>query len=97
MFVIIMFLANLILVDPSWAQRLYVLALSDIVKVSIVQNASILADKAYSPNYIGLKIGQQVLFINNDVNEHTVTFGSWATIFWRGVCNGTIEGSGYWR
>lgn len=74
-FVIIMFLANLILMDPSWAQRLYVSALSDIVKVSIVQNASVLADKAYSPNYIGVKIGQQVLFINNDVNEHTVTFG----------------------
>lgn len=64
-----MFLANLILMDPSWVQRLYVLALPDLVKVSIVQNASILADKAYSPDYMEVKIGQQVLFINNDVNN----------------------------
>ena len=49
------------------------------VEVSIVPGAAALGDKAYSPNPINIKVGDMVVWINNDTSDtpfHTVTFGS---------------------
>jgi plastocyanin len=49
------------------------------VKVSIVPGAAALGDKAYSPNPINIKVGDTIMWTNNDTSEtpfHTVTSGS---------------------
>lgn len=49
------------------------------VKVSIVPGAAALGDKAYSPNPTNIKVGDTIMWTNNDTSEtpfHTVTSGS---------------------
>jgi plastocyanin len=51
------------------------LALAQQEKVSIVSGASTMADKAYSPNPINVKVGDTVTWTNDDGQAHTVTSG----------------------
>jgi plastocyanin len=44
-------------------------------KVSIVEGASTMADKAFSPNPINVKVGDTVTWTNDDSQPHTVTSG----------------------
>jgi nitrite reductase (NO-forming) len=44
-------------------------------KVSIVNGAASLGNKAFSPNLIRIKVGTTVTWTNNDNNLHTVTSG----------------------
>ena len=44
--------------------------------VSIVQGASALADKAYQPNPVNIKVGNAIVWINHDSAVHTVTEGN---------------------
>jgi nitrite reductase (NO-forming) len=44
-------------------------------KVSIVNGAATLGNKAFSPNLIRIKVGTTVTWTNNDNNLHTVTSG----------------------
>ena len=44
-------------------------------KVSIVEGASTLADKSWSPNPINVKVGATVTWTNDDSQAHTVTSG----------------------
>ena len=46
------------------------------VKVSIVPGASTLADKAFSPNPVNVKIGDTVTWVNDDTLFHTVVSGN---------------------
>ena len=46
------------------------------VKVSIVPGASTLADKAFSPNPVNVKIGDTVTWVNEDSVFHTVVSGN---------------------
>ncbi len=46
------------------------------VKVSIVPGASTLTDKAFSPNPVNVKVGQKVIWTNDDTQAHTVTSGT---------------------
>ena len=46
------------------------------MKVSIVPGGSTLADKAYSPNPVNVKVGQKVKWTNNDSVQHTITSGA---------------------
>ena len=43
--------------------------------VSIVSGASTMADKAYSPNPVNVKVGDTVTWTNDDSQPHTVTSG----------------------
>jgi plastocyanin len=45
------------------------------IKESIVQGASFMTDKAFSPNPINIKVGDTITWINNDNETHTVTSG----------------------
>ena len=45
-------------------------------QVSIVQGASTLADKAFSPDPATVKVGDTITWTNNDNQFHTVTSGS---------------------
>jgi plastocyanin len=45
-------------------------------QVSIVQGASTMADKAFSPNPVTVKVGETITWTNNDNQFHTVTSGS---------------------
>jgi plastocyanin len=52
---------------------------AEAIKVSIVPGAAALGDKAYSPNPINIKIGDTIVWTNNDSSEtpfHTVTSGT---------------------
>ena len=53
-----------------------VFAQSDKVQATIVPGASTLADKAFSPNPIQAKVGQEVEWTNDDSAMHTVTSGT---------------------
>ena len=53
-----------------------VFAQSDKVQATIVPGASTLADKAFSPNPILAKVGQTVVWTNDDSAMHTVTSGT---------------------
>jgi plastocyanin len=44
--------------------------------VSIVPNASTLADKAFSPNPMSIKVGDTITWTNKDTLFHTVTSGT---------------------
>jgi plastocyanin len=46
------------------------------VKVSIVPGASTLADKAFSPNPVNVKIGDTITWVNEDSVFHTVVSGN---------------------
>lgn len=46
------------------------------VKVSIVPGASTLADKAFSPNPVNVKVGDTVTWVNDDTQFHTVVSGN---------------------
>ena len=46
------------------------------VKVSIVPGASTLADKAFSPNPVNVKIGDTLTWVNEDSVFHTVVSGN---------------------
>lgn len=52
-----------------------VFAQTDKVQASIVPGASTLTDTAYSPNPIEVKVGQTVVWTNDDTAFHTVTSG----------------------
>ena len=52
-----------------------VFAQGDKVQASIVTGSSTLTDKAYSPNPIEVKVGQTVVWTNDDTAFHTVTSG----------------------
>src|SRR5918911_2878252 len=45
-------------------------------QVSIVQGASTMADKAFSPNPVTVKVGDTVTWTNDDNQFHTVTSGT---------------------
>ena len=45
-------------------------------QVSIVQGSSTMADKAFSPNPVTVKVGDTITWTNNDNQFHTVTSGS---------------------
>jgi plastocyanin len=45
-------------------------------KVSIVSGASTMADKAFSPNPVNVKVGDTVTWTNDDSQPHTVVSGS---------------------
>jgi plastocyanin len=49
------------------------------VKVSIVRGASTLADKAFSPNPVNVKIGDTITWVNEDSVFHTVVSGNPST------------------
>jgi plastocyanin len=51
-------------------------AQSDKVQASIVPGATTLTDTAYSPNPIQAKVGQTVVWTNDDSAFHTVTSGT---------------------
>ena len=53
-----------------------VFAQSDKVQATIVPGASTLTDTAYSPNPIQAKVGQTVVWTNDDSVFHTVTSGT---------------------
>jgi len=53
-----------------------VFAQSDKVQATIVPGASTLTDTAYSPNPIEAKVGQTVVWTNDDSAFHTVTSGT---------------------
>jgi len=53
-----------------------VFAQSDKVQATIVPGASTLTDKAFSPNPIQAKVGQTVVWTNDDSAMHTVTSGT---------------------
>ena len=53
-----------------------VFAQSDKVQATIVPGASTLTDKAFSPNPIQAKVGQTVVWTNDDSAFHTVTSGT---------------------
>jgi plastocyanin len=46
------------------------------VKVSIVPGAFTLADKAFSPNPVNIKVGDTITWVNDDTLFHTITSGS---------------------
>jgi plastocyanin len=46
------------------------------VKVSIVPGASTLADKAFSPDPVNIKVGDTVTWVNDDTVFHTVVSGN---------------------
>jgi plastocyanin len=46
------------------------------IVVSIVSNAANMGNKAFQPNLINIKIGNTVVWINDDIVIHTVTSGS---------------------
>src|SRR5262245_4586407 len=41
--------------------------------ISIVNGATNMGNKAFSPNHIKIKVGSTVIWTNNDNNVHTVT------------------------
>src|SRR5919205_2491447 len=45
-------------------------------KVSIVEGASTMADKAFDPNPANVKAGDTVTWTNNDAQAHTVVSGT---------------------
>ena len=45
-------------------------------KVSIVEGASTMADKAFDPNPANVKAGDTVTWTNNDSTPHTITSGT---------------------
>ena len=49
---------------------------SSSTNVSIAQGASALADKAYQPNPVNIKVGNAIMWINHDSAVHTVTEGN---------------------
>jgi plastocyanin len=69
-------LAILSLVAIGASANLSVFAQSDKVQATIVPGASTLTDTAYSPNPIQAKVGQTVVWTNDDSAFHTVTSGS---------------------
>jgi plastocyanin len=68
-------LAILSAVAVSSSGALSVFAQGADVPVSIVPGASTLADKSYSPNPVEVKVGQKVVWTNDDTVLHTVTSG----------------------
>jgi plastocyanin len=46
------------------------------ITVSIVSGAGIMGDKAFQPNPLTIKVGDNVTWINDDTVMHTVTSGS---------------------
>jgi plastocyanin len=46
------------------------------VKVTIVAGGSTLGDKGYSPNPVNVKVGQKVIWTNDDSVQHTITSGA---------------------
>jgi nitrite reductase (NO-forming) len=52
---------------------------TNIKNVSIVPEATGLEDKAYQPNPVSIKVGETVIWTNNDLTIHTVTEGNPST------------------
>jgi plastocyanin len=52
---------------------------TNIKNVSIVPEATGLEDKAYQPNPVSIKVGETVIWTNNDLTIHTVTEGDPST------------------
>jgi plastocyanin len=52
---------------------------TNINNVSIVPEAAGLEDKAYQPNPVSIKVGETVIWTNNDLTIHTVTEGNSST------------------
>jgi plastocyanin len=69
-------LALISMITITSSGNLPVFAQSPDVKVSIVPGASTLTEKAYSPNPVDVKVGQKVVWTNNDTLQHTITSGS---------------------
>ena len=51
-------------------------AFADTVEVEILNGATTLADRSYSPNPIQITVGDTIRFVNNDNALHTATSGS---------------------
>ncbi len=71
----ILSLGNMIGLD-TYVYTHHIAFAAQVVKVSIVPGASTLGDKAFSPNPVTVKVGDTVMWINNDNQFHTVTSGS---------------------
>ena len=69
-------LAVLSVVAITSSGNLSVFAQSPDVQVSIVPGGSTLGEKAWSPNPVEVKVGQKIIWTNNDSVQHTVTSGS---------------------
>ena len=69
-------LAILSVVAITSSGNFSVFAQSPDVQVSIVPGGSTLAEKAWSPNPVEVKVGQKIVWTNNDSVQHTVTSGS---------------------
>ncbi len=70
------FLAVLGLIVFSSSGSFSAFAQGDQVKVSVVPGSSTLTTNAYAPNPVNVKVGQTVLWTNDDTVAHTVTSGS---------------------
>src|SRR5687768_3588476 len=69
-------LAILSVIAIGASGNLSAFAQSDKVQASIVPGATTLTDTAYSPNPIQAKVGQTVVWTNDDSAFHTVTSGT---------------------
>jgi plastocyanin len=49
---------------------------SGTISVSIVKDAALKGDKAYQPNPITVKVGQELIWTNDDSQIHTATSGT---------------------
>lgn len=63
-------------INPSIVTNMTLGTKASGMTVSIVIDAAIMGDKAFQPNPLAIKVGDNVTWINDDTVMHTVTSGS---------------------